>query len=71
MITEEKLALPIIGRSVLESLQCDNHERLLAARDRYGDDIDVVNRLKQDVNKEECKEKIAALVGESVFHNGR
>lgn len=69
-ITEEEIPSPIIGRRVLESLGCDNREMLLAARERYGDNIDVANRLQQDGNEEESEGKMAALFVDSVFHNG-
>lgn len=37
-----------MGRRVLESRVCDNRDMLMAARDRYGEDIDMAERLKQD-----------------------
>lgn len=68
-VTKEDITLPIIGRKVLESLGCDNREMLMAARDKYGDEIDVNQRLEDDGNKEETEGKIAALFGESLFHS--
>lgn len=68
-ITNEDIPSPIIGRRVLESLGCDNREMLMAARDKYGDDIDVADRLATDGNQEENEGTIAALFGESVFHS--
>lgn len=58
-----------MGRKVLESLGCDNQEMLLAARDRYRDDVDVANRLNRDINEKESEKKMATLFRESVFHN--
>lgn len=70
-VARENIAIPIIGRRVLESIGCDNREMLMAARDKYGEEIDVAQRLDDDGNKEEESERnIAALFGESVFHSG-
>lgn len=40
---------------VLESMRCDTQEMLIAARDNYGDDIDVADSLEARCNKEENK----------------
>lgn len=58
-----------MGRRVLESPRSDNCEMLLATRDRYGDDIDVADRLAKDGREEESEGRIAAFFGESVFLN--
>lgn len=68
-VAKEDVSVPIIGRRVLESLGCDNGKMLMAARDKYGEDIDVSHRLPHDGNEEESSGNIAALFGESVFHN--
>lgn len=47
---------------------CDNREMLLAAWDKFRDDIDVMERLIQDGNEEDKNGNIAALYGESVFN---
>lgn len=69
-ITEEDIGSPILGKRVLESLECVNREMLLAIKGRYGDDIDVACFIKQYKNEEGCERKIVALFGESVLHNG-
>lgn len=43
---------------------------LIAARDKYGDDIDVRKRLDEDGNEENVSRKIAALFRESIFQSG-
>lgn len=43
---------------------------LVAARDRYGSEIDVEARFRDDGNQEKSSRNIAALFVESVFHNG-
>lgn len=42
---------------------------LLAARDRYGEEIEVKAKIKADGNEKELSGVIAALFGKSVFHN--
>lgn len=42
---------------------------LLAAREQYGDDVDLANRPKKDGNAKECEGKIAPLFGASIFDN--
>lgn len=69
-VTKEQIKTPIIGRRVLESLGCDNRAMLLAARDRLGDNIDVIERLVEDGNEEEADSTIAALYGDALFHQG-
>lgn len=69
-VAKGDIEMPIIGRRVLESLGCDNREMLLAARDRFGDEIDVTKRFEEDGNEEEHDSTTAALNGESVFHCG-
>lgn len=49
-IGDEPISTAIIGCRVLESQDCDNRSMLMAARDRYGSDIDVNARLMDDVN---------------------
>lgn len=66
-ITEEDTPRPILGRRVVESLGCDNREMLIAAQDRNGEDVDVVERRKEDENNEESDGMIAALFGKAVF----
>lgn len=41
----------------------------MAAKHKFGDEIGVMKRLVEDGN-EKCKNTIAALYGEAVFHNG-
>lgn len=65
----ECVAVPIIGRRMLESLGCENQKMLLAARDKHGEKIDVVRGLADAGDDEERTGKIAALFGESVFHS--
>lgn len=60
---------PIVGRRVLESIRCDNREMLLAVQEKYGSDIYAKDRLTADGNEEGNSGRIAALFGESVFHN--
>lgn len=69
-VTKEGLPTPIIGGRVLESLGCDNKEMLMAARDNYGDNIDVADRLAGVGNEEESEGRIAAFFGKCIFHNG-
>lgn len=69
-ITKEEIPTPIIGRRVLHSVGCDTREVLKTARDKYADDIDVVDHLVKDGNEEESEGKLAELFDESVFHNG-
>lgn len=56
--------------SVLEFTGCDNCERLIAERDKIGDDSSVKQMLTEDRNEEENEGMIAALCGESVFYKG-
>lgn len=42
----------------------------MAARDKYGKEIDVAQRLTEDGNEKESSRNIAALFGDSVFHSG-
>lgn len=44
-VSTENDQIPIIGRRVLESLGYENREMLLAAKDEYGEDIEVEERL--------------------------
>lgn len=48
----------------------DNTEILIAARDKYGEDVNMASRLKDDENEEESNGKIASLHWKSVFHSG-
>lgn len=66
----EDIPSPTIGRRVLKTLVCDNRETLLAARDRYGDSIDVADCPAKDGNQKESKRTIVPWFGETVFHNG-
>lgn len=69
--TEEGIAPLIIGRRVLEWLGFNNNEILMASREKYKYGIDVTERLVRHGTKEESERKIAALFGESFFHNDR
>lgn len=69
-ITEQLIPTFLKGRRVLESLGCDNQKTVLAARDRYGSDVDIKARLMDGGNAEESSGEIAALCGKSVFHKG-
>lgn len=64
-VSEEEISTPITGRRVLESSRCDNCQLLIAARDKYGYDIDVTKRVRDNRNSEETEGQIAALHGES------
>lgn len=68
-VAKKSVSTPIIGRRVLESLRCDNHEMLTAMRDKYCEYIDVASRLAADGNEEtgEGVENIAALFGEPIY----
>lgn len=70
-VPKESISMPIIGRRVLESLRSENRAMLTAARDQYGEEIDVPSRLSANGNKEteEGDGNIAAQFRESVFHN--
>lgn len=56
-IDKEDIPVPIIGRKELEYLGCDDRELLIAARDKYGEEIDVACRLKLDGTEEESSGK--------------
>lgn len=49
-VTKEHIHIPILSRRVLESLGCENCEMLMGTRDKYGEDVDVTERLTKDVN---------------------
>lgn len=70
-MTKEEIQRSIIGRRELESPGCDNREMLMAARDKYGNEIDVAGPFVKDGNGEESNGRIAGFIGESVFHNDR
>lgn len=44
---------------------------LIAACDRFGDDIDVSQRLIDNSNKEDTEKHLAVLFGKSVFYNSK
>lgn len=69
MVTEEQNSTPIIRRSVLESLDFDNREMLLAHRDRYESWIYNKVWMKEVGNKEVQSKMIVDILGRSVFHN--
>lgn len=69
-VAKESTKMPVIGRRVLESPGCVNLDMLMAARNRFGDEIGVKKRLEKDGNEEEHDSTIVALHSESVFHNG-
>lgn len=52
-VTKKESKTPIIGCGVLESPGCDNWAMLLAARAKFGDKIDVIERLVEQGNEEE------------------
>lgn len=68
-ITKEELPSPILGRTVLKSLGCDNLDMLTAARDRYGGYICMAEHLRKGGNDEESDEMIAILFKEFVIHS--
>lgn len=68
-ISTANIQMLIKGKRVLESLACNNREMLMAARDRYGGDINVTERLSEDRNEKDRSGKFAALFGEALFHN--
>lgn len=55
--------IPILDRRVLESLGCDNHDMLLAARDNFGDNIDIKERLIEYGNEKGKNGTIEAQYG--------
>lgn len=52
-----------------ELLGCNSKELLVAARDNYSEDIDVLKRGTKYGNEQENSGMISALFDESVFHN--
>lgn len=68
-IVQRNIFVPVVGRRALQSLVCDNIEMLISPGDKYGEDIDVTNRLKNDFNEEESNGRITAIYGDSVFHS--
>lgn len=60
-ITKERLASLIMGRKVLETIRCDNREVLIAATEKYGENIDVRKKLIKNGNKEESSGMIFSL----------
>lgn len=52
---------------MLVSLVFRSHETLLAARDTYGNGIDVSDRPKQNGNKKKSEGMMASLFGMSLF----
>lgn len=61
---------PIIKRRVLESLRYDKGEMPTVTWDKYGGDINVIERMSKNRNEEIWREKIGAIFGEPVFRNG-
>lgn len=68
-VRNEQVPVRIIGRKVFESLGLDKSEILIAARDKYGKDIDKAHRLANGRNKERNLGNMVALRGESIFCN--
>lgn len=66
----EQVKTPTISRGVLKSLGCDNWAMLLTARDRLGDNIDIIERVVEDGNVEEIDSTIAAFYGDAMFYQG-
>lgn len=66
-VADQDIYTLIIGRRVLESLECNNRDMLMASRDEFGNKIDVKKRLKEYGNEEKQNSTIAALHVESVF----
>lgn len=60
--------MPILARTVRESLWNDSREMLPAARDRLSEYIDTQERLTEDRNKNEKDCTNAALYEASFFH---
>lgn len=69
-VAEEDIENPIIGRRLLESIGCNNQSMLAAARDQYGEEINVKKRLCEDGNAKMIDSRNAALFGEFLFHSG-
>lgn len=57
-------------RRVLESLGYDNQTMLLVARAKFGDNIDVIERLFEDGNDEKKEPTIPALHEDALFYQG-
>lgn len=56
------------GRTVFDTMGCDNREMLMAANGMHGEGIDDVKQLPGDSNKkEETTKRIAALFAESIL----
>lgn len=68
-VSKEDIAVSVVERTVLKSLDYDNGEMLVAARDIYGEDIDVTNRLTNGGTEEESNGRIAELYDEFVFQS--
>lgn len=58
-----------MGRRMHYFMEWDNVEMPIATRDKYGVEIDVTKRMKDDGNEEEAADKIAPLFGDSLFHS--
>lgn len=67
-VAEEGIHNTGIEGQVFEFLGIDKREVLLTARDKYGDDIDVMKGLMHDGNEKEKNGTIAALHTESTLH---
>lgn len=63
--TEKQIKTPIIGRKDLELLGRCSKAMFLAARDRLGDNIDIIDRLFEDGNENETESTIAELYGDN------
>lgn len=67
---KENTKSPITGRWGLDSIACENSEMLSTTRDKWVGDTDASEMPTQDGSTQEVSEKIAAIVGDLVFHNG-
>lgn len=66
-VSNDNIETPVTGSTVLKSLGSNRTEMIMAARDNYGWDIDLKERLNQDENGEELSEKLADLFVVSEF----
>lgn len=66
-MTKEEIKRPRIGRRGLESPGCDKGTMFLAARDKFGYNIDVIHRLVEDGNEKQTGYTISALYRNARF----
>lgn len=66
-VINEDIWTATIGRKVLDFLGCYREEILIVSRDKYGIEVAVTIRLKEDENEEKMESKAAAFYRESLF----